>query len=245
MTTVYVTHDQVEAMTLGQRVAVMRDGLLQQVDTPQNLFHGPVNLFVAAFIGSPSMNLIDADVANRRISFADFSFELPESSPAAGVRGRLILGIRPTDFEHGSTADAELPRLRVKPDVVEDLGSERHVIFTLDAPQVMAEAVRAASDEGDEEGKLFADDRAVFTAVLDARHASASGSEVELTVDPGRLHFFDPPPAWRSQEQTLERRRVYVTPRSAASTSLSRSTSPRIPAAASLNRKASASFTIA
>ena len=179
-------------MTLGQRVAVLRDGLLQQVDTPQNLFHRPVNLFVAAFIGSPSMNLIDADVANRRVSFANFSFELPESSPAAGFQGRLILGVRPTDFEHGSTADPELPRVRVQPDVVEDLGSERHVIFTLDAPQVTAEAVRAASDEGDDAGKLFADDRAVFTAVLDARHALAVGSEVELAVDPRRLHLFDP-----------------------------------------------------
>ena len=192
VTTVYVTHDQVEAMTLGQRVAVLRDGLLQQVDTPQKLFHEPVNLFVAAFIGSPSMNLIDADVANRRVSFANFSFDLPESSPAAGFEGRLILGIRPTDFEHGSTADPELPRVRVQPDVVEDLGSERHVIFTLDAPRVTAEAVRAASDEGDDAGKLFADDRAVFTAVLDARHATASGAEVELAVDPQRLHFFDP-----------------------------------------------------
>jgi multiple sugar transport system ATP-binding protein len=192
VTTVYVTHDQVEAMTLGQRVAVLRDGLLQQVDTPQKLFHEPVNLFVAAFIGSPSMNLIDAEVANRRVSFADVSLELPESSPAAAAQGHLILGIRPTDFEHGSTADQELPRVRVQPDVVEDLGSERHVIFTLDAPRVTAEAVRAASDEGDDEGKLFADDRAVFTAVLDARHGTTSGSEVELAVDPQRLHFFDP-----------------------------------------------------
>ena len=77
MTTVYVTHDQVEAMTLGQRVAVLRDGLLQQVDTPQNLFHHPQNLFVAAFIGSPSMNLVDAEIANGRVSFAGTSFELP------------------------------------------------------------------------------------------------------------------------------------------------------------------------
>src|SRR6185436_7205564 len=101
------------------------------------------------------------------------------------------LGIRPTDFEHGTTAEPGLPRVRVKPDVVEDLGSEHHVIFTLDAPRVTAEAVRAASDE-DDEGKLFADDRAVFTAVLDARHAIASGPEVELAVDSQRLHFFDP-----------------------------------------------------
>src|SRR5207342_1867386 len=191
VTTVYVTHDQVEAMTLGQRVAVLRDGLLQQVDTPQNLFHQPVNLFVAAFIGSPSMNLIDADVANRRLSFANVSFELPESSPAAGFQGRLILGIRPTDFEHGSTADPELPRVRVQPDVVEDLGSERHVIFTLDAPRVTAEAVRAASDEGDDAGKLFADDRAVFTACVDAKRSLSAGSDVELAIDAHRLHFFD------------------------------------------------------
>jgi multiple sugar transport system ATP-binding protein len=147
VTTVYVTHDQVEAMTLGQRVAVLRDGVLQQVDTPHNLFHRPANLFVAAFIGSPSMNLVDAEVANGRVSFADISFDVPEASPAARFQGRLILGIRPTDFEHDATAEAELPRVRVKPDVVEDLGSEHHVIFTLDAPRVTAEAVRAASDE--------------------------------------------------------------------------------------------------
>src|SRR3954463_1497637 len=88
VTTVYVTHDQVEAMTLGQRVAVLRDGVLQQVDTPQKLFRHPENLFVAAFIGSPSMNLIDADVGDGRVSFADVSFALPESSPVARHRGK-------------------------------------------------------------------------------------------------------------------------------------------------------------
>ena len=86
VTTVYVTHDQVEAMTLGQRVAVLRDGLLQQFDTPQNLFHHPVNLFVAAFIGSPAMNLIDAEVADGRVSFADISFDLPSATRAAGLQ---------------------------------------------------------------------------------------------------------------------------------------------------------------
>jgi multiple sugar transport system ATP-binding protein len=192
VTTVYVTHDQVEAMTLGQRVAVLRDGILQQVDTPQNLFHRPSNLFVAAFIGSPSMNLVDADVADGRVSFADVSFALPQRSPAANARDRLILGIRPTDFEHAATAEAELPRVRVKPEVVEDLGSEQHVIFTVDAPRVTAEAVRAAADHADEEGKLFADDRAVFTAVVDARRALVPGADVELAIDHRRLHFFDP-----------------------------------------------------
>ena len=192
VTTVYVTHDQVEAMTLGQRVAVLRDGLLQQFDTPQNLFHHPVNLFVAAFIGSPAMNLIDAEVADGRVSFADISFDLPSATRAAGIRGHVILGVRPTDFEHAAAAEADLPRLRVKPDVVEDLGSERHVIFTLDAPRVTAEAVRAAVDQGDDEGKLFADDRAVFTACVDAKRSVSVGSELELAIDASRLHFFDP-----------------------------------------------------
>jgi len=192
VTTVYVTHDQVEAMTLGQRVAVLRDGVLQQVDTPQNLFHRPANLFVAAFIGSPSMNLVEAECSGGRIAFADTTIELPEGSPAAGRSGRLIVGIRPTDFEHASVADPSWPRLGLVPDVIEDLGSERHVIFTLDAPRVSAEAVRAASDEGDDEGKLFADDRAVFTASVDDRERVPSGVPVELAVNHTRLHFFEP-----------------------------------------------------
>jgi multiple sugar transport system ATP-binding protein len=191
VTTVYVTHDQVEAMTLGQRVAVLRDGILQQVDTPQQLFHHPTNLFVAAFIGSPAMNLVDARVTDGRISFADISFELPEASPARRHSGHLIVGIRPTDFDHAASAAPDLPRVRIKPDVVEDLGAEHHVIFTLDAPQVTVEAVRAAQDDEDE-GKLFADDRAVFTAALDDRHGVKSGGEIELAIDHRRLHFFDP-----------------------------------------------------
>jgi multiple sugar transport system ATP-binding protein len=192
VTTVYVTHDQVEAMTLGQRVAVLRDGVLQQFDTPQSLFRRPTNLFVAAFIGSPSMNLIDAVVDSGRVSFANVSFPLPDASPAARHNGRLIVGIRPTDFEHGASAEPDLPRVRVSPDVVEDLGSEHHVIFTLDAPRVSVEAVRAATDEGEDEGKLFADDRAVFTACLDDRRRVSTASDVELAIDHRRLHFFDP-----------------------------------------------------
>jgi len=193
VTTVYVTHDQVEAMTLGQRVAVLRDGVLQQLDTPQRLFHKPQNLFVAAFIGSPSMNLIEADVADGRVSFADTSVELPPGSPAAGHRGHLIVGIRPTDFHHASSADPRLPRMRVVPDVVEDLGAEHHVIFTVNAPRVAVDAVRAAVEADDEdEGKLFADDRAVFTASVDDRERIPTGKPVELAVDHSRLHFFDP-----------------------------------------------------
>ena len=106
----------------------------------------------------------------------------------------MILGIRPTDFELGTPATPDLPRLRVKPDVIEDLGSESHLIFTIDAPRVSAEAVRAASDAGDEdEGKLFADDqRAVFTAVLNDRRPIPTDAEVELAVHHSRLHLFNP-----------------------------------------------------
>jgi multiple sugar transport system ATP-binding protein len=193
VTTVYVTHDQVEAMTLGQRVAVLRDGVLQQVDTPQRLFRQPANLFVAAFIGSPSMNLVEAQIEDGRLSFGGVSLALPPASPAAGLGRRVILGIRPTDFELAAGANPELPRIRVRPDVVEDLGSETHLIFTIDAPRVSAEAVRAASEGEDDEGKLFADDqRAVFTAVLDARRPVSPASEVELAVLNDRFHLFDP-----------------------------------------------------
>jgi multiple sugar transport system ATP-binding protein len=193
VTTVYVTHDQVEAMTLGQRVAVLRGGLLQQVDTPQNLFHNPVNLFVAAFIGSPSMNLVEAEIEGGAVHFAGYGVGLPESSPLAGEKRDVILGIRPTDFEHSAGADPHLPRIAVRPDVVEDLGSETHVVFTIDAPKVDTEAVRAASDlEKGDEGRLFADDRAVCTAVLDARRGVSTSAELELAIDHERLHFFDP-----------------------------------------------------
>ena len=193
VTTVYVTHDQVEAMTLGQRVAVLRGGILQQVDTPQHLFHKPVNLFVAAFIGSPSMNLVDARIDGGAVDFAGYTIRLPEDSPLAGRTRQVILGVRPTDFEHAASADPQLPRIAIRPDVVEDLGAEMHAVFTIDAPKVDTEAVREASDlaTGDE-GRLFADDRAVCTAVLDARRGISTGGQLELAIHHRRLHFFDP-----------------------------------------------------
>src|SRR5262249_19323204 len=163
-------------------------------DTPQRLFHQPRNLFVAAFIGSPSMNLVEADVDGARLRFGSTALELPSSSARAAANGRLILGIRPTDFEHGEAAAAPLPGVRVTPGVAEDLGSEQPVIFTIDAPPVTAESVLAAADVQDEdEGKLFADvERTSFTACLDARRRVVPGAELELAVDPARLHFFEP-----------------------------------------------------
>jgi multiple sugar transport system ATP-binding protein len=190
VTTIYVTHDQVEAMTLGQRVAVLRDGLLQQVDTPQRLFNEPANLFVAAFIGSPSMNLVEADVADGKLRFAGHDLPVPNgvSLPAR----RVILGIRPTDFRRGRDADAALPRMRVRATIVEELGAESHVLFPVDAPRVATDAVRAAADRS-EDGALLADDeRSLFTARIEGYEPVAPGTELELAVDTSRLHFFDP-----------------------------------------------------
>jgi len=192
VTTVYVTHDQVEAMTLGQRVAVLRDGLLQQLDTPHALFHTPTNLFVAAFIGSPSMNLVDAEIQGDSVRFGGLDVKLPASSPLVGTSRKVILGIRPTDFEHVDPA-SDLPRIQVHVDVVEDLGAENHLVFAIDAPRVTAEAVRAAADTADDaDGTLFADERAVFTAVVGAKKITTPGSDIELAIDNSRLHFFDP-----------------------------------------------------
>jgi multiple sugar transport system ATP-binding protein len=188
VTTVYVTHDQVEAMTLGQRVAVMRDGYLQQADTPQTLYRSPANLFVAAFIGSPSMNLVEATIEDGQAHFAGMQIRLRGEHPA---EGRVILGIRPQDFEDAAFADPSFPTLEVEAAVVEELGSESHVIFAIDAPQVDVESVRAATDEG-EQAMLIADDRrALFTATVTEASQPRPGATIRLAVDPARFHFFD------------------------------------------------------
>src|SRR3954467_5922776 len=114
-TTVYVTHDQVEAMTLGQRVAVMRDGKLQQVDAPQTLYEQPVNTFVAVFIGSPSMNLVEATIAGDSVSFGGFTIPLDrEHRPRFADDGRVILGIRPEAFEDVAFATRGMPTVEVQ-----------------------------------------------------------------------------------------------------------------------------------
>ncbi len=194
VTTVYVTHDQVEAMTLGQRVAVLRDGVLQQCDTPQNLFHKPANLFVAAFMGSPSMNVVEATVAGGRVSFAGLDLPLPQGSPLADGPRNVILGIRPTDLRHTADAPPDLPRIRVTPEVIEDLGGVSNLLFPLDAPRVATDATRAAFEAAsDDEATLLADDlRARFCAAIDGRRPVALGDDVELAVDHRHLHFFDP-----------------------------------------------------
>jgi len=203
VTTVYVTHDQVEAMTLGQRVAVLRDGVLQQCDTPQQLYHDPTNLFVAAFIGSPSMNVVEAQVADGRVAFAGLDLPLP---PEAGIDtgvGTVILGIRPTDLRHALDAPADEPRILVRPDIVEELGGATNVLFPIDAPRVQTDATRAAIEAvSDDDATLLADDRrARFCAAIDGRRSVTAGEELELAVDHRRLHFFDP-----ETGETLSRR---------------------------------------
>jgi multiple sugar transport system ATP-binding protein len=188
VTSVYVTHDQVEAMTLGQRVAVMRDGYLQQADTPQTLYRRPANLFVAAFIGSPSMNLVEATIEDGQAHFGGLRIPLRGEHPTAG---RVILGIRPQDFEDAAFADQSLPAFDVEAAVVEDLGSESHVIFAIDAPPVDVESVRAATDEG-EQAMLIADDRrALFTATVTEASTARPGAAIRLAVDSSRFHYFD------------------------------------------------------
>ncbi|MGH3071679.1 MAG: ABC transporter ATP-binding protein [Gaiellaceae bacterium] len=185
-TTVYVTHDQVEAMTLGQRVAVMRDGRIDQVDTPQALYRDPVNLFVAAFIGSPAMNLVGARLDREGVEFGGIRIPL---SP--GLRpdrtGEIVLGIRPEGFEDAAFSDPSLPQLDVTVTVVEDLGADAHVIFPVDAPRLDTEDVRRAEEE-----ETALADTAVFTARVDARTAARAGRPLRLAVDPGAFYWFDP-----------------------------------------------------
>ena len=192
-TTVYVTHDQVEAMTLGDRVAVLRDGTVQQCDTPEALFDTPVNVFVAAFIGSPPMNLVPARVDGGRLRFAGVDVPL---DGAARVRdGDVIAGVRPPDLTPADgDAEAGPPRLRATLEVVERLGSESHVIFPVDAQRLTGEAA-AAADEATEEGDatlLAEDDRARFTAQIPGRRRFAPGETVEFVLRPEALHLFDP-----------------------------------------------------
>ena len=189
-TTVYVTHDQVEAMTLGQRVAVLRDGRIQQVDTPQVLYRLPQTLFVAAFIGSPAMNLVDAIVHDRAVEFAGFRIPLPPLLAETLRGGPVVLGIRPESFEDAAFSDPALPQIDVVVNVVEELGSDSHVIFPIDAPRVDTDELRETREGEDE--SLLAGDQAIFNARVDPRTTASPGTRLRLALDPTRLHFFDP-----------------------------------------------------
>jgi multiple sugar transport system ATP-binding protein len=202
-TTVYVTHDQVEAMTLGQRVCVLREGKLQQVDTPQKLFEAPVNLFVAGFIGSPAMNFVTAELVRDggpAVTFADYRLPVPASvlEGKEGLDGylgkKVILGIRPSDFEDASLAEASWPRIPISVGVTEELGTEIHAIFTVDAPPVEHASITQATagDDEEETGLSLIGGKSLWTARVSARSGVRPGQSLELAIDTSRLHFFDP-----------------------------------------------------
>ena len=186
-TTVYVTHDQIEAMTLGDRVAVMRDGTVQQCDTPERLFEAPANLFVAAFMGSPPMNLVPAR-GERGPAAARRRRDRRSTGRRRATTGAVIAGVRPSDLTAvGPDTDPGLPRLRAELEVVERLGSESHVIFPVDAPR-LAGAAAAAADEATEmsEATLLAEDRVRFTARVEGRRRFEHGETVEFAAAPRR-----------------------------------------------------------
>jgi multiple sugar transport system ATP-binding protein len=189
-TTVYVTHDQVEAMTLGQRVAVMRDGKLQQVDAPQKLYENPANLFVAAFIGSPAMNLARARVDGDAVALGGIRIPLNGKRPPQSAGEDVIVGIRPEAFEDSGFADPELPQVDVQVRVLEELGADAHVFFEVDAETVVVED--AVSDDDGEDGHLLAERRPLFTARVDPRTSAKAGGTAKLSIDPSRLYFFSP-----------------------------------------------------
>jgi multiple sugar transport system ATP-binding protein len=206
VTTIYVTHDQVEAMTMGDRVAVLKLGTLQQVDSPQTLYRKPTNLFVAGFIGSPAMNMVEGTLSRSNgslaVEFAGHRLALdPETMaerPALDAYDRrpVILGIRPEDMEDAvlapdSPADS---RFKTTVDLREDMGSEVLVHFSLDAPPVLTEDTKElAADRGEDVEELEQlVTRAPWVARFDADSRAAERDAIEIHVDTKHLHFFDP-----------------------------------------------------
>jgi multiple sugar transport system ATP-binding protein len=190
VTTVYVTHDQTEAMTLGDRVAVLLDGRLQQLDTPTQLYERPANIFVASSIGSPPMNLVEATVGEGWINFGSQRLPVPPGRSVA--EGPAILGIRPTYLSLEPITDRPAAPLSVTVDLVERLGSEIQLEFPIDAPRVNPDRIlRQANSE--EDAQLLTDDtRARFVAVAREGTEVKVGTPIEVWVDLSRIHLFDP-----------------------------------------------------
>jgi multiple sugar transport system ATP-binding protein len=172
VTTVYVTHDQVEAMTMGDRVAVLKDGLLQQVDTPRRMYDHPANVFVAGFIGSPAMNLLDVPVTDRGVDVSGYAVELPREA-LANAGKHVTLGVRPEDLEL-STDGTGIP---VTVDVVEELGADAYVYGSAKAHQVTSEGEEAKD--------------APFIARVDGRRPPEKGEVVHFRPKTGHVHVFN------------------------------------------------------
>jgi multiple sugar transport system ATP-binding protein len=200
VTTIYVTHDQVEAMTMGDRVCVLRGGFLQQVASPQELYDRPANLFVAEFIGSPAMNLVRAELAGGEVRFGSRVLPVPEGvrsarpSLSAYAGKQVVIGIRPEDIEDVAHARNGGGRLTVEIDIREDMGSEVFAHFAIDAEPVDTQEVLEAMEEADvSEAVRERMSRGVpFIARLERGTAAKESEQLELVVDTERLHFFDP-----------------------------------------------------
>jgi multiple sugar transport system ATP-binding protein len=208
VTTLYVTHDQTEAMTLGDHVAVLKKGVLQQLASPQELYRRPINLFVAGFIGSPAMNLVEARVTSSSNGlFAEFGGNrLGIPAPVRVNRPSLksfkdrlvVLGIRPEDLEDAQVSDrAAGDRLSAVVDLREDMGVEVYVHFEVDAPPVVTEDTKElASDRGQQALEALeekaSERRSPFIARVSAESKARVGERIELSVDTRKLHFFDP-----------------------------------------------------
>jgi multiple sugar transport system ATP-binding protein len=200
VTTIYVTHDQVEAMTMGDRVAVMRKGELQQVASPQELYDQPVNLFVGGFIGSPAMNMLEATIENSggevSANFGSQSLALGQHAGLADFVGkRVIVGIRPEDLEDAAQAQGGEAnrRLRGRVELREALGSEIMVHISLDARAAQTEDVQELrEDVGVPSSGSNGDERATVVGRFTPRSRVAVGDETETVVDTRNLHFFDP-----------------------------------------------------
>jgi multiple sugar transport system ATP-binding protein len=209
-TTLYVTHDQTEAMTMGDRVAVMRDGRLQQVDSPQGLYDHPVNLFVAGFIGSPAMNLVHSELTERdgriHAAFGTASLALPDSVLAArpSLRGyvgkSLIAGLRPEDIEDAAFApSANGSSLDITVGLAESMGAEVIAHFPVQARPITGASMRAVHggvDGPDDSSGLTllaadASGEALVTARLNPRSRATTGEPLRVVLDAGRVHFFD------------------------------------------------------
>jgi multiple sugar transport system ATP-binding protein len=196
VTTIYVTHDQTEAMTMGDRVAVMRRGVLQQVDRPQRIYDRPANLFVAEFIGSPAMNLIDAEIGRDAeglvASFGEHRLRLGRS--VAAQPGRAIIGIRPEDFEDARLVASAPPdtTLEVVPEIREDMGAEVYVHFGLGVPPVRRVEVAEAqtTDDGPVQPPA-ARHRSPFVARIARVTQAAERSPLTLAVNVDRIYVFD------------------------------------------------------
>jgi multiple sugar transport system ATP-binding protein len=199
-TTLYVTHDQVEAMTMGDRVAVIRKGELQQIDTPREIYSNPRNIFVAGFIGSPSMNFVYTKIKSTKdsieLNFGDnqITYRDEKKEKLKSFENKeIVLGIRPEAFEDGHFANQSdySESIKVKVSLLEQLGSDSYVHFYKDIKPVQTEAIEEIlADEGEDITVLG--DKTKFIARINPNSTVTEGEEIELKINPSKLHFFDP-----------------------------------------------------